>query len=52
MKLYQLEDDALGELPIFNKIKERLVVPRFTDDGTLIVNGESADFSIYVQDVE
>jgi hypothetical protein len=52
VKLYQLEDKSLRELPIFNKIKERLVVPRFTDDGALIVNGESADFTLYIQDME
>lgn len=52
VKLYQLEDKSLRELPIYNKIKERLVVPRFTDDGALIVNGEAADFSLYIQDME
>lgn len=52
VKLYQLQDDVLKELPTFNNINERLVVPRFTNDGTLIVNGESADFSMYVLDVE
>lgn len=52
VKLYRLENENLEELPTFNKIKERLVMPRFTDDGALIVNGESADFSMYIQDVE
>lgn len=52
VKLYQLENENLKELPIFNNIKERLVMPRFTDDGSLIVNGEAADFSMYIQDVE
>lgn len=46
------ESKNLKELPIFNNIKERLVMPRFTDDGSLIVNGEAADFSMYLQDVE
>lgn len=35
VKLYQLENENLKELPIFNNIKERLVMPRFTDDGSL-----------------
>ncbi|NRG30817.1 hypothetical protein [Niallia circulans] len=52
VKLYQLENENLKELSIFNNIKERLVMPRFTDDGSLIVNGEAADFSMYLQDVE
>lgn len=36
----------------FNKIKERLVKPRFTVNGSLIVNGEGEKFPMYLQNVD
>jgi len=51
VKLYQITGDTLKELPTFNHIKERLVRPRFTDEGILVVNGESDQFTMYLQDV-
>lgn len=51
VKLYQIEENELRELPAFQNIRERLVRPRFTDDGTLIVNGEGAQRSMYLQDM-
>lgn len=52
VKLYQIEDNSAIALPTFNQIKERLVKPRFTEDGILVVNGEGEQFSMYLQDVE
>lgn len=51
VKLYQITGKTLKELPTFNHIKERLVRPRFTDEGILVVNGESDEFTMYLQDV-
>lgn len=51
VKLYKISGNSLVELPTFNHIKERLVRPRFTDEGILIVNGESDQFTMYLQDV-
>ena len=51
VKLYKISGNTLVELPTFNHIKERLVRPRFTDEGILIVNGESDQFTMYLQDV-
>ena len=51
VKLYKISGNTLVELPTFNHIKERLVRPRFTDEGILIVNGESDKFTMYLQDV-
>ena len=49
VKLYQIEDNELKELPAFKNISERLVRPRFTEDGTLIVNGEGEQRTMYLQ---
>ena len=51
VKLFQIEDNELKELPAFQNISERLVRPRFTDNGTLIVNGEGAQRTMYLQDL-
>ncbi|QUG42947.1 hypothetical protein KD050_06810 [Psychrobacillus sp. INOP01] len=51
VKLYQIEANELRELPAFKNISERLVRPRFTDDGMLIVNGEGAQRTMYLQDL-
>jgi len=51
VKLYQIEDNELKELPAFKNVSERLVRPRFTEDGTLIVNGEGEQRTMYLQDV-
>ncbi|SOC11680.1 hypothetical protein SAMN05880501_106246 [Ureibacillus xyleni] len=48
VKLFELQEDGVKPLSTLNAIKERLVVPRFTREGTLIINGESADFSMYL----
>lgn len=51
VKLFQITGNTLKVLPTFNHIKERLVRPRFTDEGILVVNGESDEFTMYLQDV-
>lgn len=51
VKLYKISGNKLVELPTFHHIKERLVRPRFTDEGILVVNGESDQFTMYLQDV-
>lgn len=51
VKLYQITGSTLKELPTLNHISERLVRPRFTDEGILVVNGESDQFTMYLQDV-
>jgi len=51
VKLYEITGNTLKELKTFNHIKERLVRPRFTDEGILVVNGESDEFTMYLQDV-
>ena len=51
VKLYEITGNTLKELKTFNHIKERLVRPRFTNEGILVVNGESDEFTMYLQDV-
>ena len=51
VKLFQIEENSVVALPTFNQIKERLVKPRFTENGTLVVNGEGEQHSMYLQDV-
>lgn len=51
VKLYKIEDNKLRELSAFKNISERLVRPRFTEDGTLIVNGEGTERTMYLQDL-
>ncbi|MFT8319701.1 MAG: hypothetical protein ABF649_02215 [Bacillus sp. (in: firmicutes)] len=52
VKLYRMKKDKIVALPTFNQVKERLVKPRFTNDGALVVNGEGKDYAMYVQDVK
>jgi hypothetical protein len=52
VKLYRIIDDSAVVLPAFEHVEERLVKPRFTDDGVLVVNGEGKDFSMYLLDTE
>lgn len=52
VKLFEIKDGKVEPLPYLNHIQERLVKPRFTKEGMLIVNGEGADHSMYVIDVE
>lgn len=52
VKLYKIEGSNVKKMPTFNNIKERLVKPRFTVNGSLIVNGEGDKFPMYLQNVE
>ncbi|MGD6843738.1 hypothetical protein ACQCVH_14590 [Bacillus infantis] len=52
VKLYRFIDDSAVALPAFEHVEERLVKPRFTDDGKLVVNGEGENFSMYLLDTE
>jgi hypothetical protein len=52
VKLYRIIDDSAVALPTFEHVEERLVKPRFTDDGVLVVNGEGENFSMYLLDTE
>lgn len=51
VKLFKLNNDSVVALSTFNQLKERLVKPRFTKDGTLVVNGEGAKRSMYLHKV-
>lgn len=51
VKLFKLKDDGVVALSTFNQLQERLVKPRFTKDGTLVVNGEGAKRSMYLHKV-
>ena len=51
LKLYKIVDHELKELPAFKNISERLVRPRFIDNGTLLVNGEGEQKTMYLQEV-
>ncbi|MFC5601730.1 hypothetical protein [Sporosarcina koreensis] len=51
VKLYRIENNKAYALPVLDHIQERLVKPRFTPEGALVVNVEGADFySLYVVD--
>ncbi|MGI2328490.1 hypothetical protein [Planococcus sp. YIM B11945] len=50
VKLFEIEGRGVKELQAFNSVKERLVKPRFSEAGTLLVNGEGATLSMYLQD--
>lgn len=52
VKLFAIENDKAEPLPYLNQIKERLVKPRFTDEGMLVLNGEGPDRSMYLVDVK
>jgi hypothetical protein len=51
VKLYKITGDKVVALKTFNHIKERLVKPRFTENGILVVNGEGKQLTMYLQDV-
>lgn len=51
VKLYKIENNKAHALPMLDHIQERLVKPRFTSEGRLVVNVESNGFySLYVVD--
>lgn len=51
IKLYRIENNQAHALPVLDRIQERLVKPRFTPGGALVVNVEGSDFySLYVMD--
>lgn len=52
VELYKIENDKAHALPVLNHKQERLVRPRFTSEGNLVVNVEASGFySMYVVDV-
>lgn len=51
LQLYKMTGTELEELSAFADIEERLVKPRFTEEGTLVVNGEGEDLAMYLLDV-
>ncbi|MFJ8064012.1 hypothetical protein ACIQYS_05235 [Psychrobacillus sp. NPDC096426] len=51
VELYKIEGTKVKKMSTFNRVKERLVKPRFTVNGMLIVNGEGEKFPMYLQDV-
>lgn len=52
VKLFQIQDNTLKPLKTLNIFPERLVKPRFTADGKLIVNGENKQRTMYVINIE
>lgn len=52
VKLYQIVNDELKPMRVLDKFQERLVKPRFTKDGKLVVNGEGPNRTMYVIDVK
>ncbi len=48
VQLFELEGTKLKRVSTLPKIKERLVKPRFTEQGTLVVNGEGPDKAMYL----
>lgn len=51
LQLYKMSGTELEEVSVLSKIDERLVAPRFTEDGTLVVNGEGDDLAMYLLDL-
>jgi hypothetical protein len=51
VKLFKITGDKVVALKTFDHIKERLVKPRFTENGILVVNGEGKQLTMYLQDV-
>ncbi|KAB2331765.1 hypothetical protein [Bacillus mesophilum] len=51
VELFKLEEKSTKPIRAFADIEERLVKPRFTGNGTLVVNSESTYFSMYLLDV-
>ncbi|GKV64055.1 MULTISPECIES: hypothetical protein [unclassified Sporosarcina] len=52
VKVYKLEGDKAVIQPYLQDIKERLVRPRFTEQGTLVMNGEGAIRSMHLLHTE
>jgi hypothetical protein len=48
VQIFKKENEKLEFLSRFPAIKERLVNPRFTSEGTLLLNGEGKDFAMYI----
>ncbi|WP_332651442.1 hypothetical protein [Lysinibacillus sp. 54212] len=48
VQLFELNEGKLKRTSTLSNIKERLVKPRFTEQGTLIVNGEGQDRAMYL----
>jgi len=48
VQLFELEGTELKRVSTLPQIKERLVKPRFTEQGTLVVNGEGPDKAMYL----
>jgi hypothetical protein len=48
VEVFKKENEKLKFLSRFPTIKERLVNPRFTSEGTLILNGEGKDLAMYI----
>ena len=46
--LFENKDGTLKRISTLPSIKERLVLPRFTEAGTLVVNGEGPDRAMYL----
>lgn len=51
LELFRMKGDELLPVPAFADIEERLVRPRFTEEGKLMVNGEAEDRAMYILDV-
>jgi hypothetical protein len=48
VQLFRKEEDKLNLSSTLPSIRERLVRPRFTSKGTLLLNGEGEDFAMYI----
>ncbi|WP_251554021.1 hypothetical protein [Neobacillus muris] len=48
VQLFMKKKEKLTLLSSFPSIKERLVKPRFTSEGTLLLNGEGKDSAMYI----
>ena len=48
VQLFELKGTELKRVSTLPKIKERLVKPRFTEQGTLVINGEGPDHAMYL----
>lgn len=46
--LFENKDGTLKRISTLPSIKDRLVLPRFTEAGTLVVNGEGSDRAMYL----
>ncbi|GEM_PF-7032519 len=50
VRLYKMTDNHAYPIDLLKGIEERLVKPRFTETGTLVVNGEGPEKPIYIID--